>query len=115
MSGFALQTSTGDLVGFLLLAGNESLAMGDRERHCVLLSAPTDAAVIEHELNVFLTENRATEFRCHLIQQADSWQATVDVRADCRVYLNCSGDGIGEWRVENFARICCGLCKIIGQ
>ncbi len=115
MAGFTLQTSTRERIGFLLLAGSESLATGDCVRDCVLLSAPANSALIDHELNVFLSENRATEFRCHLIRQDDSWLATVNISADCRVHLRCSGYDAGEWRIEHFARVYNGICEITGK
>lgn len=115
MAAYSLQTLDDELVGFLLLAGSESLAAGDAQRDCVFMSAPASAEVVEHDLNIFLTENRATEFRCSLSQQDEIWEAKVIIDARTEVFLVCAEGDKGSWQIKGRnERVLAGRCEIVG-
>ena len=115
MAAYSLQTLGDELVGFLLLAGSQSLEAGEAQRDCVFMSAPASAALVEHELNVFLTENKATEFRCLLSQRDGVWEAEVRTEADVKVRLVCARGAKGNWQIRHRdGRIVAGYCDIIG-
>ena len=115
MAAYSLQTLGDELVGFLLLAGSESLGAGDAQRDCVFMSAPATAEIVEHELNVFLTENKATEFRCSLLQRDDIWEAKIIINAQIEVLLVCAEGDKGNWQIRyRDGRVLAGRCEIIG-
>ncbi len=115
MAAYSLQTLGDERVGFLLLAGSESLRAGNAQRDCIFMSAPATAEIVEHELNVFLTENKATEFRCSLSQRDNIWEAKIIIDAQTEVLLFCAEGDKGSWQIRHRdGRVLTGHCEIIG-
>ncbi|BCM93235.1 hypothetical protein IAD21_05123 [Abditibacteriota bacterium] len=116
MAGFSLQTLEGELIGFLLLAGKESREEGANPRDCVFMSVPSKGELIEHELNLFLTEFKATEFRCTLSNNDETWKAIIPINEAVQVQLNCpnSKEQSGTlWVIDSNSYSISGRCQLL--
>ena len=101
MAAFLLQTPENERIGFLLLAGSESLSTGGNPRDCVFMSAPGQGELVEHAINVFLTEYKTTEFRCFLSLNDEIQEANISINQDIQVQLCWAQNGSGTWRVRH--------------
>ena len=62
MPTIVLKTSNDELLGFMLIAGDDPIISGPNERHCVFTGVPRDPSLFELPASELLQANKNQEF-----------------------------------------------------
>lgn len=76
MPAIVLQNAASELLGFLLLAGNEAIA-GGQKRDCVLTGVPRNSTLLDDPLSLVIQENKNVEFNATIRERGDDVEALV--------------------------------------
>ena len=100
MPTIALHADDDHLIGFVLIAGTDSLSDGPVVRDCVILATPTDAIMLDQPL-VAAIEPWLNDERFASVVVVDG-RITVYVKlaAEDRLVLEVDAAGSGRWRLD---------------
>ena len=96
MPAIVLQNEKAEHVGFLLVAGKESLESGDETRNCLFTGVPLTPELMEVALCDFVQTRKNEEFVARIEAGADGLMVRVDTPDDWTAVIQLPG---GKWGV----------------
>lgn len=94
MPAIVLQNEKAEHVGFLLVAGKESLEKGAETRECVFIGVPLTPELEEDVLCDFVQTRRNEEFVAQIQTGADGLQVRVETPDDWTAVVHLP---VGKW------------------
>jgi hypothetical protein len=115
MTTVALLSAEAQLLGFLLIAGEDLRTDDAEERDCILTGVPADRSLLSHELCAVIQNHKNVEFVCHSWPEAGALHVKVEVESGSIIALALPAVGRGTWHVERgTAKSVAGLCERLG-
>ena len=112
MPAIVLNTSDKSLLGFLLIAGSESLDEDSTKRECILTCPPETATDMEHPISIARTEHLHKEHRAnvHSTDQGIDMSVSIADRAHLAIFLDPKGSG--PWGLTCGFGDATGICQL---
>lgn len=116
MATVALLNAEAQLLGFLLLAGDDLSTVDEMEHDCILTGVPVDSSLLNQELCAVIQKHKNIEFRCRSWPDAGDLHLKFQVESGSVIVLKLPPAGRGTWRVEHGAtNSISGLCERLGS
>jgi hypothetical protein len=100
MTAFALLTDNEELVGFLLIAGDDELDPGISTRDCIFTGFPTNSDLLDHELGKFVQDHKHDEYPCTIKNSTERLDLSITA-SNKTVHLAFFGEPSGRWHFES--------------
>jgi hypothetical protein len=110
MPTIILRDSQGVHVGFLLVAGDESLMTGSSQRDVVLMRVPL--LPVTSPLIEFIVNHRIVEFSAHVKANPAGVSLAFEVAPDLSVTAEFTSSGTGTWAVSSLDS---GTCQVVAR
>lgn len=107
MPTIVLKDGEGSDVGFLLVAGDEPLPSGPRQRDVVFMRLPLPSS---SPLAAFLEGHKHSEFSAHVQQPAEGFSLSFEVAPALKVTVEVTMSGEGTWSVRSIGA---GSCRVL--
>ena len=111
MPTIALHADDQRLIGFVLIAGTDSLTDGPVVRDCVILATPTDAALLDQPLVAAIEPWLNDERFAHVVARGDRITVHVTLGVEDKLVLDVDAVGTGRWRLDPDAAAT-GFCRM---
>lgn len=97
MPTIVLNTSNDELLGFLLIAGDESISSGAKVRECVFTGVPRDSSLWDLPASQFLQTNKNQEFVLTLDFDQDVPALSVSLNDVLKFHATIAETKDGTW------------------
>jgi|GEM_PF-2947962 len=112
MPSFALQTSSGEHLGFLLQTDLD-ITSATSQADCILTGFPSSPALSAHPLSEFLQHHKHIEFLSTTEMKEDHTRISITIQDTLRIELSISMTGQGIWSVIEQDTILNGNCIML--
>jgi len=96
----ALHADDHRLIGFVLIAGTDSLVDGPVVRDCVILATPTDAAMLDLPLVAAIEPWLNDERFANVVVHDEKITVHVRLAAEDELVLEVDAAGSGRWHLD---------------
>jgi hypothetical protein len=107
----ALHADDQRLIGFILIAGTDSLVDGPVVRDCVILATPTDAVLLDEPLLVAIEPWLNDERFAHVVARGDRITVHVTLGVEDKLVLDVDLACTGRWHLDPAAAQS-GYCRL---
>jgi hypothetical protein len=107
----ALHADDQRLIGFILIAGTDSLTDGPVVRDCVILATPTDAVMLDQPLLAAIEPWLNDERYAHVVAHGNRIVVHVTLGVEDKLILDVDPLGSGRWRLDPDASAV-GWCRL---
>ena len=111
MPAIVLQTELGEMVGYLLIAGDRPLLNGPPLRDAIMTGIAKEPTTLGHPLSVLVQENKNVEFQLAVTSDTDGMRLTGRVSDAADIVVEMGSNGMGNWHAQTRNTALKGRCR----
>lgn len=101
MPAIAINNESDELLGFLLISGDEPLRSDVLERECILMSLPGKSELLDSPASIVFMSQRNIEFTLQIQQSGNDVRLFVELGVGWSLHISLGVNNSGEWKLSN--------------